>query len=193
MLAAGIALLAVGATLALIHYDGSDQPFADQWAAEGATLFRARLYGLLGWSNFFQPHGEHHPALMRGLAYGLFMLNAVVGLRMVAVDVQRSFMLAHRLRHAIPPVKNVAQGEMCADVVGALGHGVAPEGQVTVIILITPHGQPTQAYRPRQEDHSASPNAQFTARDRLASGRPPTVSVAGGDSTGQISQRFRIV
>ncbi len=75
MLAAGIALFAVGAKLALIHYYGSDQPFADQWAAEGATLFRARLYGLLGWSNFFLPHGEHHPALMRGLAYGLFMLN----------------------------------------------------------------------------------------------------------------------
>lgn len=74
-LAAGIALFAVGAKLALIHYYGTDQPFAEQWAGEGATLFRARLYGLLGWNNFFLPHGEHHPALMRGLAYGLFMLN----------------------------------------------------------------------------------------------------------------------
>ncbi|HUL54581.1 MAG TPA: hypothetical protein VLT83_14355 [Opitutaceae bacterium] len=75
ILAAGVVLFAVGAKLALIHSYGSDQPFADQWAAEGATLFRADLYGRLGWSNFFLPHGEHHPALTRGLAYALFVAN----------------------------------------------------------------------------------------------------------------------
>ncbi len=75
LLAAGILLFAVGAKLALVHRYGGDQPFADQWAGEGATLFRARLYGRLGLENFFMPHGEHHPALTRFLAYGLFLLD----------------------------------------------------------------------------------------------------------------------
>ncbi len=74
-LAAGILLFAIGAKLALVHYYGGDQPYADQWAAEGATLFRARLYNRLGWENFFMAHGEHRPALTRGLAYGLFLLD----------------------------------------------------------------------------------------------------------------------
>ena len=82
-----------------------------------------------------------------------------MGLRMVGLDVQHSFMLAHRLRPVIQPVKDVSQGEMCADVGGALDHGVAPEGQVTAMVLIMLHSQLTQASRQRQENHAASPHA----------------------------------
>lgn len=75
LLAAGIVLFAVGGKLGLVHGYGGDQPYADQWAGEGATLFRARLYGRLHLENFFMPHGEHHPALTRVLAYGLFLAD----------------------------------------------------------------------------------------------------------------------
>ena len=74
-LAPGIVLFAVGAKLGLVRFFGSDQPYADQWAGEGAALFRSSLYGRLGWLNFFGPYGEHHPALTRIMAWGLFRLN----------------------------------------------------------------------------------------------------------------------
>jgi hypothetical protein len=52
-----------------LGFVGTDQPFADQWAAEGMGFLRAPLHDKLMWASFFWPHGEHRPAVTRLLTY----------------------------------------------------------------------------------------------------------------------------
>lgn len=66
-------LCVAGARLWLIFHYGSDQPFHDQWTAEG--FYRNWFDGNLEWRIFFYPHGEHRPALTRLLAMAEFWLN----------------------------------------------------------------------------------------------------------------------
>lgn len=72
----GMALIVLGAKLGLIHYYGTDEPFADQWAAEGVGFLQAPLHGGLNWASFFWPHGEHRPAITRLITRGLILGNA---------------------------------------------------------------------------------------------------------------------
>lgn len=72
----GLALFVGGAKLGLIHSYASDQPFSDQWAAEGGAVFRWRLGGAWEFSHYFFPHGEHTPALTRVIATGCALANA---------------------------------------------------------------------------------------------------------------------
>ncbi|WP_415910277.1 hypothetical protein [Oleiharenicola sp. Vm1] len=72
----GLALLVGGTKLGLIHYWSSDQPFSDQWAAEGGGVFRWRLGGAWEFSHYFFPHGEHTPALTRVIATGCALANS---------------------------------------------------------------------------------------------------------------------
>jgi len=71
----GVVLFALGAKLALIHRYGTDQPYADQWTAEGLYMVRGPLYYHLDWLQYFSPHGEHRPALSRVWLRGLVFLN----------------------------------------------------------------------------------------------------------------------
>lgn len=75
LLPLGLVLVVAGAKLALIHYNGSDMPFADQWAAEGDTIYRWYLNAGFEWRFLFFAHGEHTPALTRLIDLGLFVLN----------------------------------------------------------------------------------------------------------------------
>jgi hypothetical protein len=72
----GMALFVGGAKLGLIHQWGSDQPFSDQWSAEGGAVFRWRLGGAWQFSHYFFPHGEHTPALTRVIATACALVNA---------------------------------------------------------------------------------------------------------------------
>ncbi|HLP25546.1 MAG TPA: hypothetical protein VK477_07705, partial [Acidobacteriota bacterium] len=72
----GAALVVTGAKLGLIAAFGSDQPFADQWAAEGAGVIRSSQMGLWQFQHFFAPHGEHTPTIMRIVTAGTTMLNS---------------------------------------------------------------------------------------------------------------------
>lgn len=72
----GAVLLVIGAKLGLIAGFGSDQPFADQWAAEGAGVIRSSQMGLWQFQHFFAPHGEHTPTIMRIVTAATTMLNA---------------------------------------------------------------------------------------------------------------------
>lgn len=68
-------LFATGAKLALIHRYGTDQPFADQWAAEGMYFLRGPLYYQVDLSQIISPHGEHRPGLTRLWVRGLILAN----------------------------------------------------------------------------------------------------------------------
>jgi len=73
---AGALLVVVGAKLWLVRSFGSDVPYADQWAGEGASIFQMRMrYGHVPGHHFFFSHGEHRPATMRLWTYGLFLAN----------------------------------------------------------------------------------------------------------------------
>lgn len=61
----GVILCAVGAKLALIQFYGTDQPYADQWAAEGMYFLRGPLYYKIDLAQLISLHGEHRPGLMR--------------------------------------------------------------------------------------------------------------------------------
>lgn len=69
----GILLIVAGARLWLIWHYGSDQPFHDQWVAEG--MYLNWFDGNLEPPIFFYPHNEHRPALTRLLAMFEFWLN----------------------------------------------------------------------------------------------------------------------
>lgn len=71
----GVVLFALGAKLALIQLYGTDQPYADQWTAEGLYMVRGPLYYHLDWLQYFSPHGEHRPALSRLWLRGLVFAN----------------------------------------------------------------------------------------------------------------------
>lgn len=71
----GVVLLAVGAKLALVQHYGTDQPFADQWAAEGMYFLRGPLYYRIDLAQLASFHGEHRPALMRLWVRGLILAN----------------------------------------------------------------------------------------------------------------------
>lgn len=71
----GVLLCVIGTKLGLIHFYGTDQPFADQWAAEGVGFLQAPLHGGLNWSSFFWPHGEHRPAITRLITRALIVSN----------------------------------------------------------------------------------------------------------------------
>ena len=75
LLGLGLVLFALGAKLALIHRYGTDQPFADQWAAEGMFLLRNPLYFDMNLAMVTAPHGEHRPGLMRLWVRGLIVAN----------------------------------------------------------------------------------------------------------------------
>ena len=75
LLGLGVVLFALGAKLGLIHFFGTDQPYADQWATEGLGLVRGPLYYKLGWNSFSGTHGEHRPALTLLWAAGLITAN----------------------------------------------------------------------------------------------------------------------
>lgn len=72
----GILAFIFGAKLALIHTYASDQPFHDQWNAEGGGVFRWRLRGEWQFEHTFYPQGEHTPALTRIALTGLAAVNA---------------------------------------------------------------------------------------------------------------------
>lgn len=73
LLTLAVVLGVAGARLWLISHYGSDQPFHDQWAAEG--FYRNWFDGNLEWRIFFYPHNEHRPALTRLLAMAGFWVN----------------------------------------------------------------------------------------------------------------------
>jgi hypothetical protein len=73
--ALGLALIVAASHLALVARFGSDQPFHDQWGAEGFMLYRPWLHGVLTPEYFFFPHSEHRPAATRLLAWAEFALN----------------------------------------------------------------------------------------------------------------------
>src|ERR1019366_5313889 len=75
VLGLGMVLFALGAKLALIHRYGTDQPYADQWAAEGLSLLRNPLYFSMNLALVTAPHGEHRPGLMRLWVRGLIVAN----------------------------------------------------------------------------------------------------------------------
>ncbi len=75
LLGLGVVLFAVGAKLALIHRYGTDQPYLDQWAAEGWALVRGPLYYHLDWSQYLSLHGEHRPGLSRLWLRGQLLAN----------------------------------------------------------------------------------------------------------------------
>ncbi len=69
-------LLVTGAKLGLIRSFGSDVPLADQWTAEGSTLFQPYVRdGRVPPDHFFFSHGEHRPVMTRFIAYACFRLN----------------------------------------------------------------------------------------------------------------------
>lgn len=76
LLGLGMVLFALGAKLALIQRYGTDQPSADQWAAEGGDLLRGPLHDRVELSQLVAPHGEDRPALMRLWGRGLIAANA---------------------------------------------------------------------------------------------------------------------
>jgi len=61
----GVVLCAVGAKLALIQRYGTDQPYADQWAAEGMYFLRGPLYYKIDLAQLTSSHAEHRPGLTR--------------------------------------------------------------------------------------------------------------------------------
>ncbi len=73
LLTVAVVLCVAGARLWLIFHYSSDQPFHDQWTAEG--FYRNWFDGNLEWRIFFYPHSEHRPALTRLLAMAEFWLN----------------------------------------------------------------------------------------------------------------------
>ena len=75
MLGAGIVLCAIGAKLALIHRYGTDQPYLDQWAAEGMYLLRGPLYYNVDFPQMISLHAEHRPGLTRLWVRGLIFAN----------------------------------------------------------------------------------------------------------------------
>ncbi|MEO6874586.1 MAG: hypothetical protein ABI222_07160 [Opitutaceae bacterium] len=75
LLGLAVVLFAVSAKLALIKHYGTDQPYADQWAAEGMYLLRNPLYEPMPFGMVIAPHGEHRPALMRLVNRGLIVAN----------------------------------------------------------------------------------------------------------------------
>lgn len=74
-MAVGVSFVVAAAHLWLVARHGHDQPFHDQWGAEGFMLYRPWLQGVLTPEYFFFPHSEHRPAAMRLLAWGGFALN----------------------------------------------------------------------------------------------------------------------
>jgi hypothetical protein len=75
LLGLGAVLLATGAKLVLIQRYGTDQPYADQWAAEGMYFLRGPLYYKINLTQLTSLHGEHRPALMRLWVRGLILAN----------------------------------------------------------------------------------------------------------------------
>lgn len=75
LLGLGAVLLAVGAKLILIQRYGTDQPYADQWAAEGMYFLRGPLYYQIDLTQLTSLHGEHRPALTRLWVRGLILAN----------------------------------------------------------------------------------------------------------------------
>src|SRR6185312_10725320 len=75
LLGLGTVLLATGAKLILIQRYGTDQPFADQWAAEGMYFLRGPLYYDINLTQLTSLHGEHRPALTRLWVRGLILAN----------------------------------------------------------------------------------------------------------------------
>jgi hypothetical protein len=76
LLPLGAVLLVLGAKLALVETMGSDVPLADQWTAEGSTLFQVKLHrGTIPLEHFFFSNSEHRPATTRFLAYALFLAD----------------------------------------------------------------------------------------------------------------------
>ncbi|HEY4247008.1 MAG TPA: hypothetical protein VGM64_09145 [Lacunisphaera sp.] len=71
----GVVLLATGAKLILIQWYGTDQPYADQWAAEGMYFLRGPLYYKINLVQLTSLHGEHRPALTRLWVRGLILAN----------------------------------------------------------------------------------------------------------------------
>lgn len=71
----GVVLFAVGAKLALIQRVGTDQPYADQWAAEGMYFLRGPLYYDVDFGQIISTHGEHRPGLTRLWVLGLVAAN----------------------------------------------------------------------------------------------------------------------
>ncbi len=71
----GVMLIVTGSHFWLIKNYASDQPFSDQWGAEGHILFEQWVHDRLPASYFFFSHAEHRPALTRLLAFAEFVLN----------------------------------------------------------------------------------------------------------------------
>ncbi len=75
LLGLGVVLFATGAKLALINRYGTDQPYADQWMAEGMYFLRGPLYYQVDFSQIISLHGEHRPGLTRLWTRGLILAN----------------------------------------------------------------------------------------------------------------------
>ncbi len=75
LLGLGVVLFAIGGKMALINRYGTDQPYADQWAAEGMFLLRGPLYYHVDFTQIISSHGEHRPGLMRLWVLGLIKAN----------------------------------------------------------------------------------------------------------------------
>jgi hypothetical protein len=76
LLGLGVVLFAVAAKLALVQRYGTDQPYADQWMAEGMYFLRGPLYYSIDLKQLTADHGEHRPALTRLWVRGLIDANA---------------------------------------------------------------------------------------------------------------------
>lgn len=76
LLGLGVVLFAVGAKLALIQRYGTDQPYADQWSAEGMYFLRGPMYYHIDFTQLTAQHGDHRPGLTRLWVRGLILANA---------------------------------------------------------------------------------------------------------------------
>ncbi|HUG10121.1 MAG TPA: hypothetical protein VMM36_03865 [Opitutaceae bacterium] len=72
---AGAALLGISGKLWLIHHNGVDVPYMDQWHAEGQRMLIPDARGELTVGELMRPHNEHRLFWTRGLALGLVYAN----------------------------------------------------------------------------------------------------------------------
>ncbi len=76
LLGLGVVLAALGGKLALVQRYGTDQPYADQWMAEGMYFLRGPMYYPIDLAQITAQHAEHRPGLTRLWVRGLIVANA---------------------------------------------------------------------------------------------------------------------
>ncbi len=71
----GVLLVVAGFHLWLIARYASDQPFSDQWGAEGHIVFEQWLHHRTTHADYLATHAEHRPVLTCLLTFATFLAN----------------------------------------------------------------------------------------------------------------------